>query len=240
MKKRHKIILSIVAGLLVVLAAAWALVRAQIYQPSVRTTAAAQQATKQDGGLVFPAQQVRGPAVVFYPGALVEPASYSLWASRVAAAGYPVYIARFPLDLAVLAGQRADKYLQANRQPDYVIGGHSLGGVMASRYAAQHPSAQLHGVYFLASYPDQKGDLHDSKLPVLSLTGSRDGVLQRAKWQAAKKWLPTTTEYRELTGGNHAGFGSYGRQKGDRTATVSNAAQQRWVAAQMIAWLASL
>lgn len=89
----------------------------------------------------------------------------------------------------------------------------------------------------MASYPDQKGRLDQTKLPVLSLTASRDGVLNQEKWQAARKYLPTTTRFAEFKGGNHAGFGDYGHQKGDHRATVSDQAQQDWIARQLLNWL---
>ena len=53
-----------------------------------------------------------------------------------------------------------------------MIGGHSLGGVMASRYAnANMDDERLKGVYFMASYPDEKGTLSKTDLPVISITG---------------------------------------------------------------------
>ena len=65
-----------------------------------------------------------------------------------------------------------------------MIGGHSLGGVIASRYAASQKNG-LKGV-FSASYPDEKGSLAETNLPVLSLTASNDEVLNQGNYQAAK------------------------------------------------------
>ena len=47
-------------------------------------------------------------ALIFYPGALVAPASYSEWAQE-ATKGYDVYIVHFPLNLAVLAPNAQNK-----------------------------------------------------------------------------------------------------------------------------------
>lgn len=171
-----------------------------------------------------------------YPGALVDPGAYSIWAAKVAKAGYRVAIVSFPDDLAVLKPNAANTVVKSG-QP-YVIGGHSLGGVMASRYAAKHQSG-LKGVFFLASYPDAKGKLKEN-VPVLSLTASRDGVLNFDAWRKAKQNLPSDTTYQQLPGGNHAGFGSYGKQSGDGRATVTNATQQQWVAKQLTHWLDTL
>ena len=173
--------------------------------------------------------------VVFYPGGLVEPASYSNWASQLAQAGYTVKIVHFPLNLAVLAPNQAKKVVGPHEQ--YVIGGHSLGGAMAARYAAQADKKNLKGVFLLAAYADQKGRLDHSDLPVLSITASRDGVLNWANYRANKKYLPRDTTFTTISGGNHGGFGSYGHQQGDQAPHISNATQQQQVAHLLIKWL---
>ncbi|AMV63073.1 carboxymethylenebutenolidase-related protein [Pediococcus damnosus] len=238
MKKRTKILLTILIFLIVLLSGGWFYLHAQVYHPSKAADKIAQQATTTQPELYFKSKLTTNPEIIFYPGALVEPASYSIWAKRVADAGYPVYIVRFPMDLAVLAPNQAGNVLK-NNQRDYVIGGHSLGGVMASRYAHEHQK-HLKGVFFLASYPDKKGSLKGTDLPVLSITASRDGVLNRSAYKKAKRLLPKNTAYEQISGGNHAGFGSYGAQKGDNTATISNQAQQRQVAQRLIQWLKNL
>ncbi len=235
MKKRTKILLGVVVALLVLLSGGWFYLRSQIHQPQPVAETAAKQASTTQPELIFKSKLTTTPMVVFYPGALVEPASYSVWAKQVAAAGYPVYIVRFPMDLAVLAPNKADHVLKESKR-DYVIGGHSLGGVIASRYAQQNQE-RLKGVFFLASYPDAKGSLRSTVLPVLSITASRDGVLDQSAYRKAKRNLPKRTKYVQIKGGNHAGFGNYGKQKGDHTATISNQAQQKQVAQNLIKWL---
>lgn len=226
------VVLSVIAG------GGWVYLRSQIHQPSESARQAATRAQTTQPVLTFKTHLKRGPQVIFYPGALVAPESYSIWAEKVAAAGYQVAIVRFPLDLAVLAPQRAQQVLAKNQRA-YVIGGHSLGGVMASRFAREH-QARLKGVFFLASYPDKKGRLQQLNLPVLSVTASHDGVLDWAAYRHAKKYLPDSTRYQQIKGGNHAGFGSYGAQKGDRTATISSQAQQQQTATLLIHWLRQL
>lgn len=237
MKKKTKVELSLVVGVILILGG-WLFLQSQIYQPSLAAKKAAEQATVVKNNLVFQAKLSKAPMVIFYPGALVEPKSYSIWAKKLSAAGYPVYIVRFPMDLAVLAPNKANEVRNKNDR-DYVIGGHSLGGVMASRYAQKHQK-NLKGVFFLASYPDKKGSLKKTSIPVLSITASRDGVLNKKAYKKAKQWLPTRTTFEVIRGGNHAGFGSYGKQKGDRTATISTAEQQQEIARYLINWLKNI
>lgn len=238
MKKIVKGILVTLTILIVFSAGGWLYLRSQIHQPSEQARQAATRAQTTQPVLSFKADLVKGPQIIFYPGALVAPESYSVWAEKLAAAGYQVSIVRFPLDLAVLAPQRAHQVL-AKHQRAYVIGGHSLGGVMASRFAQQH-QAHLKGVFFLASYPDKKGSLRQLDQPVLSVTASRDGVLDWSAYRQAKQYLPHHTSYQQIKGGNHAGFGSYGAQKGDHTATISSQAQQQRTAIILLRWLRQL
>lgn len=232
MKKWVKWLLGIIVVIALVISGSVLIIKNKTYQPSTAAMTAAKVSTTTDNITKFSGDDSK-PMVIFYPGALVEPKSYSIWAKNVAEAGFSVYIVRFPLDLAVL---RVNAASQIQGQKDYVIGGHSLGGTMASRYAKQHQK-HLKGVFFLASYPETKGALNKTTLPVLSLTGTKDGVLDRTNYQKAKKYLPKNTVYESITGGNHAGFGSYGKQSGDHKATISNQQQQERLSKLLIDWL---
>lgn len=234
MKKLSKWLIGILIGIIVLILITFLVVKNKEYQPSTTAQTAANSSTMINSTTKFQGND-SNPKVIFYPGALVEPKSYSIWANKVSQAGYSVYIVRFPLDLAVLNVNAANKISKNN---GYIIGGHSLGGTMASRYAKNHQKNLL-GVFFLASYPEKKGDLHEINVPVLSLTASKDGVLNQTSYQEAKKLLPNDTIYEQISGGNHAGFGSYGKQKGDNTASISNQKQQNTVSKLLINWLNS-
>lgn len=234
MKKWKKVLLTIFIGLVVVLVGGVAYLHTQTYSPTNNAQQITEQVKDTSDWLYFPAKDKTKPMIIFYPGALVDPGSYSPWAETVAEAGYPVYILKMPLDLAVLAPNRGEKVLSEHPNRAYVVGGHSLGGVMASRFSNEH-SDKLAGQFFLASYPDEKGSLADKNIPVLSLTAENDRVLNQEAYRKAKQDLPKNTDYQEIAGGNHAGFGSYGAQKGDGKATIKNQNQQ--VAQRLIAWL---
>ncbi|AKP68232.1 alpha/beta family hydrolase [Companilactobacillus ginsenosidimutans] len=232
MKNSSKWLFRIIATILIIATIIFGTTKVLEYQPSSKAEDAAKSSTQVLNTTKFQGDDSK-PMVIFYPGALVDPKSYSIWAEKVAAAGYSVYIVRFTLDLAVLNPNVAKK-IQQNK--NYIIGGHSLGGTMAARYAHDNPK-DLKGVFFLASYPEEKGDLKKAKVPVLSITGTNDGVLNQSKFNGAKKYLPTTTVYTQITGGNHAGFGSYGKQRHDKKASISNARQQDEISNILITWL---
>ena len=186
-----------------------------------------------------PHGETKSPAVLFYPGGLVDERAYAPFAHELAGQGYPVYIIRMPFDLAVLGGNRADSVINDAPDGTYVIGGHSLGGVMASRYAAAHAD-KLKGVFYFASYPDPKGSLAGTDLSALDVTATKDGVLNRDAWKKAQPDLPHQVQEVVIEGGNHSGFGSYGQQKGDGQATITQAEQRNQIVGAMVKWLANI
>lgn len=236
----------IITGLILVLAVAGLFIWRYLtpYAPEERAVTALVSGggvtvEQNDNWISFEPSVTLGTAVIFYPGGLVEAEAYAPLAKRVASAGHPFYIARMPLNLAVIKGDAASEIIRVHPQQSFVLGGHSLGGVMASRYASEH-SDQLEGIFFLASYPDEKGSLKDTTLSVLSLLGTEDKVVDREKYNEGRSYLPGNTVYFSILGGNHAQFGSYGPQKGDGEATITEEEQQTRSARAILDWLGNL
>ena len=108
----------------------------------------------------------------------------------------------------------------SNSYKMWYIGGQSLGGVVAEMLAEE---GSWDGLILLAAYPAGAVDE-----PLLTIYGSEDGVLNMEKYADAKTngfWPDDTTEI-VIEGGNHAGFGDYGNQKGDREAAITQKEQQ--------------
>ena len=154
--------------------------------------------------------------LIFYPGAKVQETSYAPLLRQIAEEGMDVFLVRMPARLAFFGSNKADEALQETA--DYAnvyIGGHSLGGAMAANYAAEHAES-LDGVILLAAYSTKP--LPDS-LPVLSVYGTEDGVLNRGNYEKNLANVPNLQEV-VIEGGNHAQFGSYGEQRGDGEASI--------------------
>jgi pimeloyl-ACP methyl ester carboxylesterase len=145
--------------------------------------------------------------------------------------GYLVVIAPMPLNLAILAPDRAADVMTAFPEIDrWAVGGHSLGGAMAARFAYQNPDT-VQGLVLWAAYPASTDDLSGLPVAVTSIYGTRDGLTTGAKITASRALLPGDTRWVVIEGGNHAQFGWYGPQPGDGTATVSREEQQRQIVA---------
>ena len=134
-------------------------------------------------------------------------------------------LTEMPLNLAVLdmnaAGDMPGQYPEIE---NWYIGGHSLGGSMAASHAEKNVD-QYDGLVLLAAY--STADLSASNMPVLSVYGSEDGVLNMEKYEKYKGNLPSVFEEHIIEGGCHAGFGSYGPQDGDGVPTLSSENQIR-------------
>ena len=134
-----------------------------------------------------------------------------------------VIIADMPLNFAILSPNKAEKIINEHKNIEsWVIGGHSLGGVAASNFASKENKVE--GVVLLASYPSNE-ELKNLEKKVLSIWGSKDGVLNFTNLIESKDKLPKDTTYVEIEGANHAQFGDYGKQKGDHDALISEQKQ---------------
>lgn len=182
----------------------------------------------------------RNLLVIVYPGALVRPQAYEWLARALASHGYVTVIPEFSFDLAVTDPSRADalieRYGEARR---VVLAGHSLGGAMAAQYATGH-AVDLAGLMLFAAYPGDGADLSAAGLPVLSLLGEHDEVVNADTLAASWTRLPADTERVTIAGGVHAFFGRYGPQAGDGIPTVPREAAEAQIASAVEDFLAAL
>lgn len=234
----HKIVLCILAILLVV-GIVFGVYVNDYYHADASASAALQSdtfvtVTVQDGSWVFaPHEPVAG--LIFYPGGKVENTAYAPLLQDLAADGVLCVLVKMPCNLAALDMNAADGIAEKFPQIDsWYIGGHLLGGAMAANYAAKH-SDELDGLVLLAAY--STADLTDSGLRVYTTYGSEDGVLNREKYAAGRANLPQDTYEVVINGGCHAGFGSYGSQKGDGEPAISAEEQQQQTADAVAAWI---
>jgi dienelactone hydrolase len=176
--------------------------------------------------------------LLFWPGGLVDPHSYIAPMAEFSRRGYRVVIAKVPSNLAILS---ISKGLELSQRLGgrWVAAGHSLGGVAAAWTVADNPEA-FEGLVMMASFPAEDKSLRQANLPVLSLYAEKDGLATPEEILANSGLLPSSTVYFEIPGGNHAGFGAYGDQDGDKPASISPATQHSLMADQMEIFWGSL
>jgi dienelactone hydrolase len=166
---------------------------------------------------------------IFYPGGRVDPRSYAPLAHEIASEGYLVIIVHMPLNLAVFSPNAAQGVIDAHPEiTSWAIGGHSLGGSMAAQYVSSSPST-VKALILLESYPASGNDLSNKQLKVLTIHGTRDGLVSASQIDDSLKQLPQGAVRIEILGGNHAQCGWYGPQPGDLEATITRDDQQRQI-----------
>lgn len=175
--------------------------------------------------------------LVFAPGARVDTRAYAHILRPLAEAGYFVAILKEPLGVSMLQVNHAQAVLDVHPEINHwSVGGHSLGGVAASRFADSHP--RVEGLLLFASYPS--GALKRTELKVLSVSGTADRLTTPSDIEDAKADLPPGTQYVRIQGATHSSFGDYGEQRGDGEPGVPRHQAQAEIQKVTIAFMAGL
>ena len=153
-------------------------------------------------------------AIIFYPGAKVEGAAYLPLLDQLRRTGLTCILVEMPFRMAIFDVNAAEDVMaQFPEIRHWYLAGHSMGGAMASQFAAGHRDQVdgliLLGAYLYGDYPPED---------TLTVYGSLN--------QSVEDEIDYTENVVEIQGGNHAQFGNYGPQKGDAPATISAEEQQ--------------
>ncbi|MGD9676930.1 MAG: alpha/beta fold hydrolase [Vulcanibacillus sp.] len=169
----------------------------------------------QDNLIVLSPTMPSDTALIFYPGAKVEYIAYLPILEKIKQnLGITCIIVKMPFNMAIFDTNAADKII--DQFPDiekWYIGGHSMGGAMASDYASKNQDKVegliLLGAYIYGDYPAENA---------LTVYGTfNTSVAEKINY---------SENIVVIDGGNHAQFGNYGKQKGDPDATISREEQQ--------------
>jgi pimeloyl-ACP methyl ester carboxylesterase len=167
------------------------------------------------------------PALVFFPGALVDPVAYAPLLRAVAGAGFPAYMIDLPRRGAFGGAddpervRRLDRLLGLPSTPKrWVVAGHSRGAVVASQVAGERRAGLTAPILIGTSHP-RDVNLNRLTVSVTKIVGTRDGLASPAEVEANRALLPAATRWVWIEGGNHSQFGGYGFQPGDRRATIA-------------------
>lgn len=152
---------------------------------------------------------------IFYPGAKVEAVAYIPILEKIKQeCGVTCILVEMPLNMAIFDQDAAAEVMdQFPEITNWYIGGHSMGGAMASKFASEHENEIkgliLMGAYIYGDYPPNKA---------LTVYGTFNSDLEDK--------IDYTENIVVIEGGNHAQFGNYGKQKGDPDATITASEQQ--------------
>ncbi|WYP28162.1 alpha/beta hydrolase [Alkalihalobacillus sp. FSL W8-0930] len=185
-------------------------------------------------GLVFGDSDAK-QGIIFYQGAKVEPDAYNYLGDQLSAEGYFVVIPQMPLNLAVLSPSKANDVIEEYPEiSEWYIGGHSLGGAMASSFVADRADT-ISGLFLLGSF--SASDLSQEDVRVLDISGGLDGLATPEKNAEYDENLPEETTKVVIEKGNHANFGDYGPQKGDLVSPLTPEEQHDIVVNELEEWI---
>jgi len=202
--------------------------------------------TEPQGAWLFaPTGKTEAVSLVLCPGGGVDPLAYAPLARRVAESGFRAFVVRFepPRGRTVEEMKRDGVALLKAllnggtvTEGRAVVAGHSLGGAIAARFAREHPGL-VTGLGLAGTTHPRDFDLSGFKGPVTKIYGTLDGVAPPVPTLKNRALLPAHTRWVSVEGGNHAQFGWYGAQPGDRSAAISRQEQQAILLRELIALL---
>lgn len=250
--KEKKSIIKIVRNVILIVLSVMILLSAVIVgmclfnsRPAVQTVAAYQQKytsaiikMQDDGGVeILPNDGVtsKNTGIIFYVGAQITPDAYIPLLSRLSEQGYSCFIPNLSFNMAALEPKAAEAIINEHTEiSSWYIAGHSMGGLTASGFAADNPD-KVDGLIMLAAYTNR--DLSESNLPMLSIYGDTDGVMNKDLYNKRMEWNSKDFDEHIIAGANHAQYGDYGRQPRDNDALISAESQQKQTADIILEWL---
>ena len=222
MKKVYKVSIWILSILTIIFIATYVVLRLNTYH-ALSFDETLYQYQEETNGYYFFEHDFPEAVIVMYPGGLVSDEAYIPFASTLRDQGYHVYLFKMPLHLAILKTDAINDVIDVHPDLDYYGLGHSLGGAALSFWIEEHPDL-LKGMIYIASYSSV--DISDSNTRILSIYGTRDGVLSDQTFFTASKYYPDDCTLVSIEGGNHANYFHYGPQKGDLEACIDPIDQQ--------------
>ena len=219
MSKRLKIALIIIITVVAILVGGFFIYVSDFYRAddvAIEIMQSDSEISIQDNYMVLSPAAPSDTALIFYPGAKVEYIAYLPIMEKIKeSCGITCILVKMPFNMAIFNSNAADNIIDKYPKiKNWYIGGHSMGGAMASSYAANHKDKIkgliLMGAYIYGDYPDQN---------TLTVYGTfNTSVAEKINY---------TENIIVIEGGNHAQFGNYGKQKGDPDATISSEEQQK-------------
>lgn len=168
--------------------------------------------------------------MVFYVGTITPPDRYDNIMKEIAAAGYLVVTPYLIANTAMLDFYAMDRVIEAYPDVQFMLAGHSLGGIAANQYINRKPN-NVHGVIYYASRPYEL----KVELPCLTIIATNDEVIPMNTILNTSGFPEDTTIY-IIEGGNHISFPSdFSFPDGPLEITIED--QQHQTARETIAFM---
>lgn len=106
----------------------------------------------EDGMTILSPSVPTDTAIIFYPGAKVEAIAYLPLLDQIRRTGVTCILVEMPFRMAIFDPDAAQDVMERFPEVEHwYLAGHSMGGAMASQFAADH-RAQVDGLILLGAY----------------------------------------------------------------------------------------
>lgn len=192
--------------------------------------------TENNGTIIFaPKSDASKIGVIIYPGQKIEPKSYARLSNMIANSKYTVYVPKLRFNFSSFSSDLATRIIKKNPQiTTWYLVAHSTSGDAALKEAANQK--KIAGVVFLGTYPTGD-DLKLINKPVLSIWGTKDGILDFTKFNEYKNNMPSNAHFYEIIGGNNTDFADIQTIPNDNKAIISAEEQQIQAANEIVSFI---
>ena len=163
--------------------------------------------------------------VIFFQGGLTDPKAYAPLCRKIAENGFTCHLIKMDWRLPQYDYHKVSKLINLN-EGNYVIGGHSQGGKMASQFVYENPKV-FKGLFLMGTSHPRDIDLSIQNIPCIKLYASNDGLASVEEVMENKSKLPKHSKLILINGGNHSQFGYLGKLLMDSSPKISLEEQQK-------------
>jgi len=157
---------------------------------------------------------------MIFTGAQTDEPAYAYIAYLLHGEGFPVVIPKQPFQMSAFGTKHGMEIIDSHTEIEqWILVGHSLGGVPVSRIAAARPDRVI-GAAFLATYASI--DLSSLDISAIRIIAENDGIMNNDRMSRFNHNLPEDSATVMIEGANHQGFAAYNsRSKRDGEAMIS-------------------
>jgi len=163
--------------------------------------------------------------IIFFQGGLTDPKAYAPLCRGIAENGFTCHLIKMDWRMPQWDYTKIENMFDL-KKGYYIIGGHSQGAKMASKFIFKNPDL-MKGLFLLGTSHPRDFDLSNRSIPSIKLYAELDGLASVSEVMENKDKLPKNTKLVEIKGGNHSQFGYLGKLLTDGTAEIDLAQQQR-------------
>lgn len=176
--------------------------------------------------ITFYAVGSENPEIIFFQGGMTDPEAYSPLCRQIAENGFTCHLIKMNWRMPVWDYEKIAEMFDL-KNGEFIIGGHSQGGKMASKFVHENPNL-MKGLFLLGTSHPRDFDLSNRSIPVIKIYAELDGLASVGEIKENRAKLPPDAILKEIKGGNHSQFAYLGKLLTDDDPSISLEEQQEY------------